>query len=253
MHLFVDTQPSFLFIRGQQIHDLREIVDDVLPDFLDKCTAFFRDFHKNFAPVIGGVRALHIAEILEAVHQSGRRSRRMVHLFRNLTHRKKVVCGDVSEQKKLRKGNLAPRKLLGKPEHQTTLERHHDVCKPFNIRTHFRSLQLDHDRFINPIRIKENVIEVVNLDCGWRSRFKDAIACRRVTAGDICDQERRVFQGSHAKVGGFFLVPDADEEVACRCGLKGGGIDQDEAIVLIDHFNDSNKTGDLGGRSFGLS
>lgn len=113
MHLFVDTQPSFLFIGGQQIHDLREIVNNVLADFVDKRTAFLRDFHKNFAPVVGSVRTLHITEIFEPVHQTRRSGRRMIHLFRNLTHRKKFVRCDMAEQEKLRKGNLALRKLFG--------------------------------------------------------------------------------------------------------------------------------------------
>ncbi len=52
MHLFVDAQPSFLFIGGQQIHDLREIGNDVLSDFLNESTSFLGDFHQDFAAII---------------------------------------------------------------------------------------------------------------------------------------------------------------------------------------------------------
>ena len=61
------------------------------------------------------------------------------------------------------------------------------------------------------------------------------------------------FRCAHAEVGGFLLIPDADEEVAGFGALEGGGIDQDEAIFFIDRFDDSDEAGDLSGRRLGLA
>ena len=145
MHLFVDAQPSFLFIGGQQIHDLREIGNYVLSDFLNESTSFFGDFHKNFAAIVRSVRTLDVSKILQTIYQAGRSGGRVIHLFRDFAHGEKVVSGNVTEKEKLRKGNLPLRKLFRQPEHQTALKHHHDVRKPFHIGTDFRSLQFDHD------------------------------------------------------------------------------------------------------------
>ena len=112
MHLFVDAQPSFLFIGGQQIHDLREIGNYVLSDFLNESTSFFGDFHKNFAAIVRSVRTLDVSKILQTIYQAGRCGGRVIHLFRDFAHGKKVVSGDVTEKEKLRKGNLPSRKLF---------------------------------------------------------------------------------------------------------------------------------------------
>ena len=145
MHLFVDAQPSFLFIGGQQIHDLREIGNYVLSDFLNESTSFFGDFHKNFAAVVGSVRTLNVAKILQTIYQARGCGGRVVHLFCDFAHGQEVVSGNVTEKKKLGKGDLPSGKFFRQPEHQTALKHHHDVRKPFHIRTHLRSLQFDHD------------------------------------------------------------------------------------------------------------
>ena len=145
MHLFVDAQPSFLFLRGQQIHDLREIGNYVLSDFLNESTSFFGDFHKNFAAIVRSVRTLDVSKVLQTIHQAGRCGGRVIHLFRDFAHGEKVVSGNMTEKEKLREGDLPSRKLFRQPEHQTALKHHHDVRKPFHIRTHLRSLQFDHD------------------------------------------------------------------------------------------------------------
>ena len=106
MHLFVDAQPRLLFFVRQQIHDLREVVYDVLPNFFYQRTSFFGYPNENFAPIIRGMGALDVAQILQAVHEAGCGRRRVVHLFGDFAHRKKVVAGDVPEQEKLRKRNL---------------------------------------------------------------------------------------------------------------------------------------------------
>jgi hypothetical protein len=140
MHLFVDAQPSFLFIWGQQIHDLRKIGDYVLSDFLNESTSFFGDFHKNFAAIVRSVRTLNVAKIFQTIYQARRCGGRVVHLFRDFAHGQKVMSGNVTEKKELGKGDLPSRKFLRQPEHQTALKRHHDVRKPFNVWTDLRSL-----------------------------------------------------------------------------------------------------------------
>jgi hypothetical protein len=145
MHLFVDAQPSFLFIGGQQIHDLREICNYVLSDFFNESTSFFGDFHKNFAAVVRSVRTLNVAKILQTIYQARGCGGRVVHLFRDFAHGQKVVSGNVTEKKKLGKRDLPSGEFFRQAEHQTALKHHHDVRKPFHIGTDFRSLQFDHD------------------------------------------------------------------------------------------------------------
>jgi len=154
MHLFVDAQPSFLFIGGQQIHDLREIGDNVLSDFLNESTPFFRNFDKNFAPVVRRRGTLNVSKILQTIYQSCRRGGGVVHLLRDLAHRKKIVTCNVSQQEELGKRDLAPGEFLREPEHQTALEGHHDVRQPFNIRTPFRSLQFDHKILLTLLELR---------------------------------------------------------------------------------------------------
>lgn len=99
---------------------------------------------------------------------------------------------------------------------------------------------------INDIRIKENEIELVNSGSRAPLRFDDAVAWRRVAAGDISNEKGRILQSAHAEVGGLLLIPDADEEISGSGALKGGGIDEDETIVFINHFDDSDEAWDLG-------
>ena len=73
MHLFVDTQPSFLFFGRQQIHDLRKIMHDALPNLVDERASLRGDLHQNFATITCRMRAFHIAEDLKAIYQAGGR------------------------------------------------------------------------------------------------------------------------------------------------------------------------------------
>ena len=77
-------------------------------------------------------------------------------------------------------------------------------------------------------------------------RFDDAVPWRRFSAGDISDEKGRILQIAHAKIGGLLLIPDADEEISGGCSLEGGGINEYEAIVFIDHLDDSDDAGNLG-------
>lgn len=49
------------------------------------------------------------------------------------------------------------------------------------------------------------------------------------------------------------MIFNAHEKVSCFGGLKCGGIDKDEAIVLVDHFYHSDEARDLGLRWLGLA
>jgi hypothetical protein len=82
------------------------------------------------------------------------------------------------------------------------------------------------------------------------SGLKDAIAGRRLSAGDIGDQEGRIFQGSHAEIRCFLQIGDTHEEVTGLGALKGGGVDQHKAIFSIHRLNDSNKSRHLSLRRF---
>ena len=118
---------------------------DILPDALNQRAAFFGDFHHDFPAVVGGVGALDVVDFLQAVDQSGGGGGGMVHLVRNLTHGESVILRtDVAEQKKLRKGNLAPRQFLGQPEHETTLQRQDDICQTFHIGPRCWFVQFNH-------------------------------------------------------------------------------------------------------------
>lgn len=77
------------------------------------------------------------------------------------------------------------------------------------------------------------------------SGFNDAVAWGGLSAGNIGDEKRRIFQIAHAEVGGLFLIPDADEEISGSGALEGSGIDEDEAIVFINHLDDADEAGHL--------
>jgi hypothetical protein len=77
-------------------------------------------------------------------------------------------------------------------------------------------------------------------------RFDDAVAWGRVSAGDISNEKGGILQSAHAEVGGLLLIPDGDEEISGSGALKGGGIDENETIVFINHFDDSDEAWDLG-------
>jgi hypothetical protein len=76
-------------------------------------------------------------------------------------------------------------------------------------------------------------------------RFNDAVPWRGLSAGNIGNEKGRIFQIAHAEVGGLFLIPDADEEISGPGALEGGGIDEDEAIVFINHLDDADEAGHL--------
>jgi len=78
------------------------------------------------------------------------------------------------------------------------------------------------------------------------SGFKDAIAGRRSSTGNIGNKEGRIFQGAHTQIGGFFLIFDTYQKVARLSGLECGGINENEAILHVDHFDDSDEAEDLG-------
>ena len=71
-------------------------------------------------------------------------------------------------------------------------------------------------------------------------RFDDAVPWRRLSAGNISNEKGRILEIAHAEVSGLFLISDADEEISGRCALKGGGINEDEAIIFINHLDDSD-------------
>ena len=75
--------------------------------------------------------------------------------------------------------------------------------------------------------------------------FDDAVPWGGLSAGNIGDEKGRIFQIAHAEVGGLFLIADADEEISGSGALEGGGIDEDEAIVFINHLDDADEAGHL--------
>ncbi len=84
-------------------------------------------------------------------------------------------------------------------------------------------------------------------------RLDDAIPWEGLSAGDIGDEKGWILQRAHAEVGGLLLISDADEEIADSCALEGGGINEDEAIVFINHLDDSDEARNLGLRSLRLA
>jgi hypothetical protein len=85
------------------------------------------------------------------------------------------------------------------------------------------------------------------------SGLKDTIARGWGSAGDVGDEKGRIFQCAHAEIGGFFLIPDAHQEVAGFGALERGGINQDESIFPINRFDDSDEAGNLSLRRFGFA
>jgi hypothetical protein len=77
-------------------------------------------------------------------------------------------------------------------------------------------------------------------------RLNDAVSGRGLPAGNISNEKGRILQSAHAEVAGLLLIPDGDEEISGSGALKGGGINENETIVFINHFDDSDEAWDLG-------
>ena len=80
---------------------------------------------------------------------------------------------------------------------------------------------------------------------GVYSGLADAVARGGSSAGDVSDEEGGIFQITHAQIGGFLLIADTDQKVAGFRALEGGRIDEDEAILFADGFDDSDEAWDL--------
>src|SRR5439155_302255 len=76
-----------------------------------------------------------VTMVIQPVHVTARCCIGVPHLLRNRRHRKHFLPIEVSEKKKLRKGNVARREFLAQMQHETALHFQDDVGKPFGIRT----------------------------------------------------------------------------------------------------------------------
>ena len=126
-----------MLLRREMFHDFHEIADHLLPYSPNQRRTLGRNAHHHFAPILSRNRANHIAQIFKPRHQAAGRRRRVPHFLRDGRHRQHFFLVKVSEQEKLREGNVAWRQLLAQMQHETALHLEHDIGKAFSISPKF--------------------------------------------------------------------------------------------------------------------
>src|SRR5437763_4414371 len=133
----VDVQPCFLLVRCEVVQHFHQVAHHLLTNAPHQGGAFRCDADHHFAAVITSGRAHHVAEILQARHQSAGRCCGVPHLLRDFRHGEHFLAVEVSEKEKLWERHVTRRELLAEAQHKTALHYQNDMGKPFGIRTNF--------------------------------------------------------------------------------------------------------------------
>ena len=115
--------------------DFYQIANHFLANAADESRTLWRDADHYLATVVARDRAHDVTEIFEPRDQTARRRRGVPHFLRDRGHGEDFFLVEKSEKKKLRKGNVARRKLLAQMQHETALHFQNNMRKPFRIRT----------------------------------------------------------------------------------------------------------------------
>ncbi len=116
-------------------HNFHEVADHLLPYSPNQGRTFCRNADHHLAPILSRNRANHIAQIFKPCHQAAGRRRRVPHFLRNGRHRQHFLLVEISEQEKLREGNVARRQLFAQMQHEAALHFEHDIGKAFDVGT----------------------------------------------------------------------------------------------------------------------
>jgi len=131
----VNLQPCLLLIRREVFQNLHQIADHLLTNPPDKRRTFRRNADHDFAPVLPRARSDDVTEVFEPCDQPARRRRGVFHLLRNGGHGEDFLVIEEGEKEKLRKGNVARRKLFAETQHKAALHCEHNMGKPLGVRT----------------------------------------------------------------------------------------------------------------------
>ena len=133
IYFTVELQPRSLFLRRKGLHDLHQVADHFLMNAPDQGRSFWRNADHHFAPVLASDRAHDHSEIFQPVNQAARRRSGVAHFLGDGRHGQNFFLVEISQQKKLRKRNVARRELLAEMQNETPLHFQHDMGKLLGV------------------------------------------------------------------------------------------------------------------------
>ena len=126
-----------MLLRREMFHDFHEIADHLLPYSPNQRRALGSNADHHFAPILSRNRPNDIAQVFKPRHQAAGRRRGVPHFLRDGRHGQHFLLVEISEQEKLREGNVSRRQLLAQMEHEAALHLEHDSGKAFSVGTEF--------------------------------------------------------------------------------------------------------------------
>lgn len=117
----IDAFP-YHFLGGRQVpegvgilllHDVGQVMGDVLPHAGDEFFAGFRDLDHDFAAIIGGLGPGDVTHFFQFVDHAGSSRGRVSHFFCDIGHGEEVLVIQVGQKEKLGIGDTTVRQLGG--------------------------------------------------------------------------------------------------------------------------------------------
>ena len=131
--LAVAIEEGRLLVFVEVAHEVDEAAGDVFAHAVDEIDSLAGDLNHDFPAVFAGVEALHVTQLLKAVHEAGGGSGAVTHLFGDVGHGKKVLVGQVAEEEKLGEGNVSFVQLIGQVQEERALGEHDEVSQSSGI------------------------------------------------------------------------------------------------------------------------
>ena len=103
------------------MHGLGDALLEGAAKFGDKVKTFGGDAHHDLAAVICGVHTLDVAELFEAVDETGGGGGGVPHLARDVRHGHLTGCAQVAEKVELAEGNVSAAQVFGQVEKKLAL------------------------------------------------------------------------------------------------------------------------------------
>lgn len=135
IYFAVYLQPRSLFLRRKVFHDFHQVADHFLTNAAHEGRPFWRNTNHHFTPVIAGNGPNDHSKILQPSDESARCRGSMSHLLGNCGHGQDFFLVEISQEKKLGKGNIAGSEFLAEMQNEAALHFQNDVGKLLGVGT----------------------------------------------------------------------------------------------------------------------
>jgi len=135
INLTVNLEPGFLFIGREVLQNLHQVAHHLLADSTDESRTLRGDANHHLAPVLSRARTYDVAEIFQTRYQPARGRGGVSHFLRDGGHGEDLFLVQESEQKKLRKRDVARRQFFAQMQHEAALHRQDDMGKALGVGT----------------------------------------------------------------------------------------------------------------------